>query len=160
MRMEFGQFVLDVDPKRTQAYYETDPGIGCDCSGCRNYPLAMEALPEEAKEFFRSLGIDPKKPAEVYVNCTQEDGTLFYGGFYHLCGRLIRGQGGWRTVSSSADGKSSVWERETCYPVTDRFFAAFTEDIALLEKDFPTPVLQMEIEASLPWMLEEENDYP
>jgi hypothetical protein len=37
---------------------------------------------------------------------------------------------------------------------------AFTGDTALVAPDFPRPVLQLEIDASLPWLLEEENDYP
>ena len=160
MRLEFGQFVIDADPERTRAYYETDPGITCTCSGCRNYARAAEAFPEGLRDFFRTLGIDSKKPAEVYVNCTQKDGTLFYAGFYHLCGKLVQGQGGWHTVVSDDTGKTSAWDRESCYPVADGFLIAFTEDAALVAPDFPRPVLQLEIDASLPWLLEEENDYP
>ena len=161
MRLAFGQFILDVDVERTRAYYHSqETGIGCDCSGCRNYERAAEAFSEKLRDFFRTLGIDPGKPAEVYVSYTRADGTLLYGGFYHLCGTLLQGKGGWQAVYAGPKNKTSVWKRETCYSVTDRFFIAFTEDIVLLEDGFPTPVLQMEIDASLPWMLEEENDYP
>ena len=160
MRLEFGHFVIDADPERTQACYQTDPGIGCECSGCRNFERAAGAFPEELQEFFRVLGIDPAKPAEVYVNCTQEDGRLWYGGFYHLCGTLVQGEGGWHTVSKDANTKTSAWDRESCWAVDEHFHVAFTEDIALLEPSFPEPALQLEIDASLPWLLEEENDYP
>lgn len=160
MRLIFGQFILDVDVERTRACYEKDPGIGCGCSGCRNYAQAAAAFPEELRNFFHTLGIAPEKPAEVYVNCTKADGTLWYGGFYHLCGTLLQGQGGWRTVAADNTGKTSAWDRESCYPAADGFLVAFTEEVALLEEGFPAPVLQMEIDASLPWMLEEENDYP
>ncbi len=160
MRLEFGPFVLDADPGRTRAYYETDPGIGCECAGCRNYKRAVAELPAAVRDFFSALGIDPAKPAEVYVNCTNADRTLWYGGFYHLCGTLIQGQGGWHVIASDETGRTSAWDRESCWPVDERFHVAFTKDIALLEPGFPQPVLQLEIDASLPWLLEEENNYP
>lgn len=160
MRLEFEPFLIDADPECTRAYYESASGIGCDCSGCRNYERAAAEFPQELLEFFRTLGVDPKKPAEVYVNGTQEDGRLWYGGFYHLRGALLRGKGGWRMVAADEMCQTSVWEPESCYPVSDSFRIAFVEDAALVDPNFPRPVLQMEIDASLPWLLEEENDYP
>ena len=161
MRLTFGPFILNVDAERTQAYYHSqEPGIGCSCSGCRNYERVAAAFPEKLQDFFRALGIDPQKPAEVYVNCTQADGRLWYGGFYHLRGRLLQGEGGWYTVAEDGTSKTRAWDRESCYLAAENFRVAFTEDAALVAPDFPRPVLQLEIDASLPWLLEEENDNP
>ena len=160
MRLEFGQFIINADPEGTRAYYETDPGITCTCSGCRNYARAAAVFPAELLAFFHALGIDPQKPAEVYVNCTQADGRLWYGGFYHLQGRLLRGEGGWYTVAAGETSRTRAWDGESCYLAAEDFRVAFTEDTALVAPDFPRPVLQLEIDAALPWLLEEENDNP
>lgn len=161
MRLTFGQFILDVDVERTRAYYHSqDPGIGCECSGCRNYERAAAVFPEELQDFFRALGVHPQKPAEVYVNCTRGDGRLWYGGFYHLRGTLLQGEGGWHTVASDGTSQTRAWDPKSCYLAAEDFRAAFTEDTALVAPDFPQPALQLEIDAVLPWLLEEENDYP
>ena len=41
------------------------------------------------------------------------------------------------------------------YAVDDSFKVSFEEQILLLHKEFPAPVLQMEIDARLPWVLSE-----
>ena len=84
---------LSVDVEATRAYYAARPlpWVTCDCAGCRNFERAAAELPAAVRDFFCSLGIDPAKPAEVYVNCTLEDGTVWYGGFYHLCGTVVQG---------------------------------------------------------------------
>lgn len=160
MRLEFGQFIIDADPEGTRVYYQTDPGITCTCSGCRNYARAAAGFPPELLDFFRALGIDPQKPAEVYVNCTRADGRLWYGGFYHLRGTLLQGEGGWRPVSADETSRISAWDRESCYRAAEDFYVAFTQEAALVDPDFPRPVLQLELDAAIPWLLEEENDYP
>ena len=50
-------------------------------------------------ERFTALGADAKKPIEVYVNYTNKDGTLWYGGWYHLCGTLLsEGEELWQVI--------------------------------------------------------------
>ena len=160
MTIRFGQFIINVDTERTRAFYEAAPGIDCACQGCRNFSLAAASLPEEARVFLRTLGIAPQKPAETWVNCRQEDGRVLYGGFYHLCGTLLQGEGGWHTVAEDSTTRTSVWDPESCYLAAENFRVAFTGDTALVAPDFPRPVLQLEISAVLPWLLDEENDYP
>ena len=64
------------------------------------------------------------------------------------------------TVAEDGTSKTRAWDRESCYLAAENFRVAFTEDAALVAPDFPRPVLQLEIDASLPWLLEEENDNP
>ncbi len=43
--------------------------------------MATEQVPLEVSNLFEKLGLDIKKPAEVYVNYSEKD-VLCYGGFY------------------------------------------------------------------------------
>ena len=116
-------------------------------------------MPDEVLCFFQSLGIDMKKMTEIYVNRANPDGTLLYGGFCHLCGNALEGKSAWVETQENADSKTFVWQKENTYKISDDFRVSFQEECALVEKGFPQPVLQMEIEAVIPWVLEEENPY-
>jgi len=143
MIFEFPKYKIDVDADRTRRFYEThDFASGaCTCSGCRNYEKAADHFPEEVTAFFKNLGVDVKKFREVYTLCTNYDDTVFYGGWYHICGEMISGD--------------NVRE---FFKVTDDFHVSFNKVICMLEKDFPLPAIQLEISADIPWVLEEIND--
>ena len=147
-QVRFGPFALEIDAERTKAVYSGLERVsqGCQCSGCRNFEEAVRQIPPQVKEFFACLGIDPHKPAEVYVNAQNPDGSLYYGGFYHLFGRLLAGD--------------SAWKSGHAVFITDQFCAAFQEECGLVEPGFSDQVLQLEFLANLPWVLEETSDYP
>lgn len=95
MLFEFGPYKANINISKTKLFYETH-GLaagGCDCDGCRNFAKAVDALPLPVRSFFTQLGIDIQKPCECYVHYTNEDGTLLYGGFYHVCGTLLNKEG-------------------------------------------------------------------
>lgn len=149
MVFEFGSWRVDVDAERTRRWYESEPTVSqcCDCDGCVNYERAADLFPECLKVFFSALGADVKKPIEVYVNCANEDGTLFYGGWYHLCGTLL------------AEGED-IWQVAEGVPFGPRGFRVFfREDCHLVQENCPRPVLQMEMIADIPWVLKKENTY-
>ena len=54
---------------------------------------------------------------------------------------------------------TSYWDKEASFPVSSDFFISFQKDIALLEKGFPLPVIQLEFSARIPWVLEKRNPY-
>lgn len=157
MLFEFGQYKVDVDVKRTSSFYNTASHVsnGCSCDGCQNFEKAVDVLPQVIIDLFSELGIDMKKVCECYVNRKSEDGTLFYGGFYHLCGTLVAGQSAW----ISTDAATSHFDEDDTFSVTSEFHISFEEDVDLLEKDFPTPVLQLEFLANIPWVLDKPNTY-
>ena len=156
MRFEFGDYQIDVDAERTKAFYASLPQISaaCTCIGCRNFVQAVADLPETVTALFDALGVDRTKPAEAYVNCANPDGTLFYQGFYHLCGRILAGD---RSQEQSADGFFAGFR---WVQLTDSFSVGFFADCDLLEDGFPAPVIQLEIAAHLPWVLPEGHNYP
>lgn len=157
MIFELGPFTLDIDVPRTRAFYRTAQNItdGCNCQGCRNYAAWAERLSGEPRTTLEAMGIDLTKAPEVYVNGPNEDGTLFYGGLYHLCGRIVRGPEIW----TEWENRSRSLREEHFVPLADRFRIGFTQDICLLEKDFPAPVIQLELVADLPLVLPEQCSY-
>ncbi len=141
MKVKFGSFHLEIDPHRTAAFYETMKNAACRCAclNCKNYECAADTLSDEVIEFFTSIGVNIKKPIEIYVNHINSDGTLCYCGFYHLCGTM-----------PDAENKQ---QKE--YPLSDEFFIQFENTCDDMEDGFPTPAIQLNIRANLPWMLEE-----
>ncbi|MDE7399143.1 MAG: hypothetical protein K2N06_06390 [Oscillospiraceae bacterium] len=163
MVFTFGKFIVDIDIEKNRTFYQTAEAltVGCNCNGCANFEKAADLFPELVREFFRGLGVDPKKPAEVYVNCSEDGGKrLFYGGFYHLCGTVLDDKNAW--ISQEVDGITivSCINEDYLYEIADGYCVIFGDGgDALLEDGFPEPVITMDIEFHVPWVLDEENTY-
>ena len=157
MILEFGSYKLDVDVERTRAYYETARPIseGCSCCGCRNYVNAIDFLPKEVQLFFSQLGIDMRKSPDVHIHCAYTDNTMLYGGWYHICATLIRGESAFIQTSPT----SSYFDESKTFSVTSDFKVSFEKNCSLLDDKFPRPVIQLEIHAYIPWVLAEEHGY-
>lgn len=101
-----------------------------------------------------------RKITEAFVNCVNTDNSIYYGGFYHICGKMLKGESAWVEMEPRGDGTIvSYWNKENTYEITKDYHISFGEEAALLEKGFPLPVLQIEIEANIPWVLDEECSY-
>ena len=145
MRMNIGQWKIDVDVEATRAFYAGAPAllVPCDCAGCRNFHRAIGFMPLGAVAMLRGMGVDPLNPAEQWVyGPSQGECTLLYGAFWHMCGRILSGPRGQR-CTGEADG--------VCYSIGTQ--------CALVPEGFPEPVLQVDMTMKLPWVLEEENAY-
>ena len=153
----FSECVFDVDVERTRAYYTQDDYRLCGCQNCRNYDQAILTVPDAVLDFLRSLGIDPRKPTEVYsVNEElEEDGTLRYNGWYHVCGTPVE----WTETTSETVAENGVrilqHRMDLAYsPAPDYPFSILpVKNTVMLPKGFPTPALQLEIDVRLPWVL-------
>ena len=55
--------------------------------------------------------------------------------------------------------KSYRLNEQYALKVTEDVSVFFTERCALVEKDFPAPVIQMEIQCNVAWVLDEPNPY-
>ena len=154
MLFTLGKYVLDIDVDKTRDLYINAETISCPCQGCRNYLKWSSSLLEEPKYLLESMGVMLEKPAEVHVYNATQDGSLLYGGFYHLCGKIVHGKDSKDLID---DHESAFGEMQ--FDLTENFYVAFTKDIALLEDDFPEPVVQMEIVAIISFLLQEILDY-
>lgn len=147
----FGPYHLLVDVEANRTYYAAHPlpWITCDCAGCRNFTRAVKTLPQEVKDFFDALGLDPEKPGELcYYQGTEKD--LTGGGWYHLVGAVLAG--------ASKPGDYEVFPAGW-YTLAEGFSVGFKTVCDLLPEDFPRLCFQMEFNHRLPWLLEEENPY-
>ena len=161
MIIKFSDYTLHIDVPRTRAFYESPAarptGEQCSCQGCRNYDQAILTAPRMVLDFLSSLGIDPRKPAEVFdvMGQLDENGNIWYAGFYHICGTIIHEES---CLDPLPDGVSEAhWNNGHTHKPDPNFpfEVSFEEDIHLLHESFPTPVLQMEISTRLPCILPE-----
>ena len=115
MIIDIGQYRIDIDVCKTSRFYESAHPISlsCSCDGCRNYETAVSYLPTQITDLFTKLGIDMRKACEVYVNCKNHDGTLLYGGFYHLCGSILAGENAWVQTSPT----TRHWDNNLAYEI-------------------------------------------
>lgn len=155
MLMEIGRYRLDVDTKRTEAYYAALNGIGCDCAGCRNYEAAVSRLADPVQSFLRRFGIDPGSPIEMSVLHSPDGNRTLYDGFFHICGTILEGNDPWIQTGP----KSFRLKEDYLIDLGDDSSAYFAEKCALVDAAFPRPVFQLHISFSLPWLLQEPNPY-
>lgn len=150
MIFKYANFTIDVDVERTRAFYQHAdiPIVGeqCGCTDCRNYALAVLKAPDTVLDALRSLGIDPQKPAETFsiTGDMEEDGTIWYNGWYHICGTIVEGTEDWE----------EAWEDAYSPDPGFRFKMFPMRKTGLLHKAFPSPVIQLEIYTHLPYVLD------
>ena len=157
MIFEFGHHKIDIDVEKTKAFYHNAENVTkhCNCPGCRNFEQAVAVINPNVISLFSAMGIDMKKAAEVYGIDSYKEGMLYYGGFYHVCGQIVCGGYTYNKI----DDKTYELERESVIVIDENFEFGFTEEIDLLEDDFPEPVVQLEFHATIPWVLDEKISY-
>lgn len=156
MIFDIGIYQLDVDVEKTAAFYRADGDITCDCAGCRNYAKAVAELPASVAQFFHQFGIDPAKPIEVSATPAVCEDFVYYSGFYYICG----------TYQENKEHRTPDAEKEAQFNQPswmdlddDRSVYFIKPRWGVLDNNFPTPVIQMEIGFTLPWVLDEPNPY-
>lgn len=160
MRLILGEYILDINVEENKNFYNNEICVseGCNCDGCNNYEKAVERVSEETKKLFERIGVDIKKPAEVYVNYSEDD-ILYYGGFYHISGRIITGESPWKLIQKTEETTTSQLAENNMISIGENFKVAFQGECALISENFPKPSVQMEISAYLPWVLDKPNTY-
>ena len=155
MILEFGKYRLDVDVDRTRAFYKEHAKKlvdDCGCINCCNFDQAILTASDKILSFFDALGVDPHKSPEIFnvIGALDKNGLVLYNGFYHIVGTILAGEDIW-----IFDGKDLLRHNESAFYVVDENFrVGFTKKLDLLEEDFPTPCIQMEIDAHLPWVMD------
>lgn len=159
--LQLSGWSIEFDKAATAAAYRPVPFVnqGCKCLSCENYYRAALHFPQIVLDFLANMGIDVRKPSEIYDCCTITDGKVLYGGFYHIVGNYLSGNDAWQPVK-----KKRFWHKVTAshpapfHKIEEGFEVGFTTMVALVPAGFPRPILQMEVSFEVPWVLEEE--YP
>ena len=162
MIFKYANFTIDVDVERTRAFYQRAdvPTMGgqCGCIPCQNFEKAILKAPDTVLDALRVLGIDPQKPAETFsvTGDMEEDGTIWYNGWYHICGTITESPEVIQEMPLDRGGAAISYRWEYCYKPDPQFpFAVLPVRRAeILHQDFPTPVFQLEIDVHLPYVLD------
>lgn len=155
MIFEVGKYKLDINIARTRKFYENEAYESCDCDGCRNFAQAYSMIPDTVQAFFQQFGIDLGKPAEMTAYVSHDGNMTLYGGFYHICGTILDGPEPFIQVAK----RHFQLDEEATIRFSSDYFVYFTNECSLVEKDFPSPVIQLEMQGSLPWVLDVPNPY-
>ena len=176
MKIYINECIIEIDEVSTREFYNSHISDNdCDCSGCRNFRKFIPCFSDKVRDFFKSCGIDDmKKIAEIIPFVTLPDDQVFYGGFYHVAGKIIGGNETIQTIPcyepkkdnfGKVIGTEKVGEKKKIYIASDkleieeRFSVYFSDVCSLLPEGFPTDAVQLEIEANVPWIIEDENTY-
>ena len=152
----FDDYKLDIDVNRTRRFYETvDSHPGCDCAGCRNFCKAYPLIHDAVQGFFRQLGVDIGKPAEMTAYVSRDGNTTLYSGFYHICGSIVKSP----KLYTQIDETHFQLDHNATIELIPNHFVYFTDNCALIEEGFPTPIIQLELQTHVPWVLDEPNPY-
>ncbi|MBP1917482.1 hypothetical protein [Lederbergia galactosidilytica] len=137
---------FEVDVGKTRQFYEKDIEL-CNCLYCKNYMEAVRHLDQSIIEVFTALGINPTKPNHLSEFGETEDRLCLYIGSYHIVGRLVEGQ--YCTDSDWNDINTAVIEN---------FTFGLGKELVFVHDELPRPVLQLDFEALIPWVLNEKTE--
>ena len=156
MNLKFGDFTVDIDVERTARFYREfakTTGEYCSCRGCQNFEKAVLTAPRAVLEFLEKMGIDPRKPAEACDAAGEifDDGTVYYWGFYHVCGEITECPDCWKSEAPKTESTSDLQQGSMYRPDgTEDFAFGVTDGIIGLEENFPEPCIQLEFDMYLP----------
>lgn len=137
---------LEVDIDKTREFYNKCIDV-CGCLDCNNFVEACKHLDTYVAKLFSDLGINPAIPAHLSQFPTEETMTRLYIGNYHLVGKVLEGE-----LSTSSN-----WNETNTFEIKN-FIFGFSVGLEFVPEGFPDPVLQLDFEAEIPWVLGEKPD--
>jgi hypothetical protein len=154
-RIELAGWVLECDPGATaRALAELPAGApeACGCASCRNFAAArQDTYGPEFRALLAALGAPPNREAEVYeCGPAERWGWRRYGGWFHVIGRVVRDP----LVDAAPVGRPFV----ALAPGFEVFFTGGGSLVPAVLKG--QPVVQIEFEAEVPWVLAEPAPEP
>ena len=148
--VRFRNWLLETDADATREAYARARSGGsedCSCDHCRNF-IAARALvyPDEVRNLFGRLGVDPEKEGEAYWTHRTADGLHHYGGWFHFVGAVIAGP------PCRVETAKDLWEYQFV-EVEPHFSIGFDSkgNAPRLEPLRDANVVQIDFTACVPW---------
>lgn len=144
-KIEMADWKLEVDVERTLDFNQNKLEV-CDCLYCQNFSAVIQQKHPLLQKGLLELGIEAATPNHVsYFD--REDGGYLAVGNYHFSGKLLEGE--WSTMEDWHAGNTAE---------VDGMQIGLSTEMELLPEDFPEPVIQLNFELVMPWVLEEEPE--
>jgi hypothetical protein len=142
--VDVGRWKLDCDVVATALCYSALPNYHCSCGDCRNFMAALDAaFPRDFRLMASQLGVDPSKPAEVWHYNRETSGLHYYGGMFHLVGRIVSGMDAIKPTCEVDFEK-----------LPSGFEFGFSNKLALIEEPFrERQVVELNFATLAPWVI-------
>jgi hypothetical protein len=140
------KWLLEVGLQQTEEFYRKEIEM-CHCLYCDNYMEACKQMDSSIMEVFTTLGITPSKPSHLSEFGEIEDGSRLYIGSYYLVGKLVEGE----------YCRDSEWNETTTASIGN-FTFGFEKELLFVPDELKPPVLQLDFEARMPWVLNEKPE--
>lgn len=140
------KWIVDIEVDQTKVYYDNERD-GCDCIYCVNYLEASKHFGAKIIDVFHKLGVQSSKPSHLSEYGMSKDGLRLYNGSYHIVGRVIEGP----------FSTNNVLNKDNTFPV-DNFIFTFEKEVSFVPEKLPEPIIQLDFEARVPWVLNEKPD--
>lgn len=141
-QLRIEEWLLEIDADQTKSFYNKGFEV-CDCAYCANFAAAAGQMSLKLLSLLTAMGINPAMPAELSEFPSEQKGFHRYVGFYHFTGEVLAGE--LSTLSS--------WSESNTLKI-DNFTIGFSTDLLFVPDGFPSPVLQLEFETDIPWVLD------
>ena len=89
MILTIGDWIFDVDIKRTAAYSQREAAEHCECDHCRNFYQGMDASCPQLRSILGQFGICADAPDRMSPVAFSEE-MIDYDPMYYVFGRIIR----------------------------------------------------------------------
>ena len=93
----------------------------------------------------------------MYENGPKAPGHYLYGGWFHFVGTIVSGDEAWQPFGDGErDARMAVFE-----PVAEDLSVGIHADAVMVREPFAgLPIVQLEIEMVLPWVIEDAEPAP
>ncbi|WP_203333610.1 hypothetical protein [Planococcus beigongshangi] len=143
-KVKLADWVLDVDAEKTLDYNRNKLDV-CDCLYCENFAAVIEQKHALLRGTLLEIGIEATRPNHVSYFPGNKAGQHLAIGNYHISGILLKGE--WSTMED--------WHAGNTVEV-DGMQIGLSTEMELLPDDFPEPVIQVNFELVMEWVLEED----
>lgn len=151
LNVKYREWEFEVDKALTvSTYLNVQDGAAslCPCNDCKNYEAnRRNVFPEEIRQLFNDLGIDPDKEVEITSFEALSEGLCRVGGWFHFKGKIIAGNR-CREILPTGGFAMNLTE------VTDVFSIGFSEGNDLAFFSDKSGLIQVEFMTHIPWVID------